>query len=87
MRAAEPRYVLQSPELVGNCVGLYVPLLEFNRLLTEVKPTGDVFRTQSLSEQVQHPHFAITQAIDRRSFLATDPVQGIGGRCFFAFFR
>jgi TnpA family transposase len=28
--AAEPRYVLQSPELVENCVGLYVPLLEFN---------------------------------------------------------
>ena len=32
MRAAEPRYVLQSPELVENCVGLYVPLLEFNQL-------------------------------------------------------
>jgi hypothetical protein len=30
-RAAEPRYVLQSPELVENCVGLYVPLLEFNQ--------------------------------------------------------
>ena len=28
---AEPRYVLQSPGLVENCVGLYVPLLEFNR--------------------------------------------------------
>jgi hypothetical protein len=28
--AAEPRYVLQSPGLVENCVGLYVPLLEFN---------------------------------------------------------
>jgi DNA repair protein RadC len=28
--AAEPRYALQSPELVENCVGLYVPLLEFN---------------------------------------------------------
>lgn len=30
MGAAEPRYVLQSPGLVENCVGLYVPLLEFN---------------------------------------------------------
>jgi integrase/recombinase XerD len=30
--AAEPRYVLQSPGLVENCVGLYVPLLEFNLL-------------------------------------------------------
>ena len=29
--AAEPRYVLQSPGLVENCVGLYVPLLEFNQ--------------------------------------------------------
>jgi hypothetical protein len=29
--AAEPRYVLQSPGLVENCVGLCVPLLEFNR--------------------------------------------------------
>src|SRR5262249_32762061 len=29
--AAEPRYVLQSPGLVENCVGLYVLLLEFNR--------------------------------------------------------
>jgi hypothetical protein len=28
--AAEPRYVLQSPGLVENCVRLYVPLLEFN---------------------------------------------------------
>ena len=28
--AAEPRYVLQLPGLVENCVGLYVPLLEFN---------------------------------------------------------
>jgi hypothetical protein len=28
--AAEPRYVLQSPGLVENCLGLYVPLLEFN---------------------------------------------------------
>jgi hypothetical protein len=25
--------VLQSPELVENCVGLYVPLLEFNQYL------------------------------------------------------
>ena len=32
MRAAEPRYVLQSPGLVENCVGLYVPLLEFNQM-------------------------------------------------------
>ena len=31
MGAAEPRYVLQSPGLVENCVGLYVPLLEFNQ--------------------------------------------------------
>ena len=30
MGAAEPRYVLRSPGLVENCVGLYVPLLEFN---------------------------------------------------------
>jgi hypothetical protein len=31
-RACEtPRYVLQSPGLVENCVGLYVPLLEFNQ--------------------------------------------------------
>jgi len=30
--AAEPRYVLQSPGLVENCVRLYVPLLEFNQL-------------------------------------------------------
>jgi hypothetical protein len=30
--AAEPRYVLQSPGLVENCVRLYVPLLEFNRV-------------------------------------------------------
>jgi hypothetical protein len=30
--AAEPRYVLQSPGLVENCVGLYVPLLEFNHV-------------------------------------------------------
>jgi hypothetical protein len=29
--AAEPRYVLQSPGLVENCLGLYVPLLEFNQ--------------------------------------------------------
>src|SRR5271165_3653865 len=29
--AAEPRYVLQSPGLVENCVGLYVPLLQFNQ--------------------------------------------------------
>jgi hypothetical protein len=29
--AAEPHYVLQSPGLVENCVGLYVPLLEFNQ--------------------------------------------------------
>ena len=29
--AAEPRYVLQSPGLVENCVRLYVPLLEFNQ--------------------------------------------------------
>src|SRR5271165_7122912 len=28
--AAEPRYVLQSPGLVENCVGLYEPLSEFN---------------------------------------------------------
>jgi hypothetical protein len=28
---AEPRYVLQSPGLVENCVRLYVPLLEFNQ--------------------------------------------------------
>ena len=28
--AAEPRYVLQLPEFVEHCVGLYVPLLEFN---------------------------------------------------------
>jgi hypothetical protein len=28
--AAEPRYVLQLPGLVENCVGLYVPSLEFN---------------------------------------------------------
>jgi hypothetical protein len=27
---AEPSYMLQSPTLVENCVGLYVPLLEFN---------------------------------------------------------
>src|SRR5271166_5467343 len=33
--AAEPRYVLQSPGLVENCVGLYVPLLEFNHHLDE----------------------------------------------------
>jgi len=33
--AAEPRYVLQSPGLVENCVGLYVPLLEFNRTQKE----------------------------------------------------
>ena len=32
MRAAEPRYVLQSPGLVENCVRLYVLLLEFNLL-------------------------------------------------------
>jgi hypothetical protein len=30
--AAEPRYVLQSPGLVESCVGLYVPLLEFNQI-------------------------------------------------------
>jgi hypothetical protein len=30
LEAAEPRYVLQSPGLVENRVGLYVPLLEFN---------------------------------------------------------
>jgi hypothetical protein len=28
--SSEPRYVLQSPGLVENCVRLYVPLLEFN---------------------------------------------------------
>jgi hypothetical protein len=32
LEAAEPRYVLQSPGLVENCVGLYVPLLEFNHI-------------------------------------------------------
>ena len=31
--AGKPRYVLQSPGLVENCVGLYVPLLEFNHYL------------------------------------------------------
>jgi len=29
--AAAPSYVPQSPKLVENCVGLYVPLLEFNQ--------------------------------------------------------
>src|SRR5208282_4833111 len=29
--AAAPSYVLQSPGFVENCVGLYVPLLEFNQ--------------------------------------------------------
>jgi hypothetical protein len=38
--AAEPRYVLQSPGLVENCVGLYVPLLEFNQVM-EYEPGGD----------------------------------------------
>jgi hypothetical protein len=33
---AELRYVLQSPGLVENCVGLYVPLLEFNHYANSV---------------------------------------------------
>jgi Tn3 transposase DDE domain len=36
--AAEPGYVLQSPGLVENCVGLYVPLLEFNQRSTLQSP-------------------------------------------------
>jgi hypothetical protein len=32
---AAPPYVLQSPGIVENCVGLYVPLLEFNRVRPE----------------------------------------------------
>jgi hypothetical protein len=36
--AAEPRYVLQSPGLLENCVGLYVPLLEFNQILKHHLP-------------------------------------------------
>jgi hypothetical protein len=38
--AAEPRYVLQSPGLVENCVGLYVPLLEFNRVAKRAELQG-----------------------------------------------
>ena len=29
--SVKPRYVLQSPGLVENCMRLYVPLLEFNQ--------------------------------------------------------
>ena len=41
--AAEPRYVLQSPGLVENCVRLYVPLLEFNqaRRAMEMRPISE----------------------------------------------
>jgi hypothetical protein len=46
--AAEPRYVLQSPGLVENCVGLYVPLLELT-MVAEKNTSGCSAISQTLS--------------------------------------
>ena len=78
MGAAEPRYVHQSPGLVENCVGLYVPLLEFNQLEFAF-PQEDFYSMQHLigdlaleKKLVQASIDAVKHASDGANYLLAE---------------
>jgi hypothetical protein len=71
LRAAEPRYVLQSPKLVENCVGLYVPLLEFNHIGNGVDGNGGSSSRGGIVS-------GLTTASRFSSHMASSLVRGVG---------